>query len=178
MQRDGRWPANLILSHDEGCRPTGATRPVKNGTAVKHRGVVAGTGASFGIAKPVGTPDAGYGMQEVEVWECTPDCPIGLLDARSPHHSVPYPANSAAGAVLPLNRRAAGGYADSGGPSRFFYCAKVSTKEREAGCDHLVKRTAGEVTEREITEDDGPPASTAPEPARGEPAARGITIRH
>jgi site-specific DNA-methyltransferase (adenine-specific) len=40
-------------------------------------------------------------------------------------------------------------YADDGGPSRFFYCAKVSTKEREYGCEELPKRSAGEVTDRE-----------------------------
>ena len=40
-------------------------------------------------------------------------------------------------------------YGDSGGPSRFFYTTKVSTKEREAGCEGLVKRSAGETTERE-----------------------------
>lgn len=34
-------------------------------------------------------------------------------------------------------------------PSRFFFTAKVSTKEREAGCEHLPKKSAGEVTERE-----------------------------
>lgn len=41
------------------------------------------------------------------------------------------------------------GYTDGGGPSRFFYCAKVSTREREFGCDALPKRTAGETTDRE-----------------------------
>jgi hypothetical protein len=55
-----------------------------------------------------------------------------------------------------------GGYEDSGGPSRFYaradydeaevrfyYSAKVSTKEREAGCESLVAKSAGEMTERE-----------------------------
>lgn len=37
-------------------------------------------------------------------------------------------------------------YADDGGPSRFFYCAKVSTEEREFGCEALPKRSAGEAT--------------------------------
>ncbi len=39
-------------------------------------------------------------------------------------------------------------YADSGGPSRYFYCAKVSKRERELGCEHLPQRSAGEVTDR------------------------------
>jgi site-specific DNA-methyltransferase (adenine-specific) len=41
------------------------------------------------------------------------------------------------------------GYGDSGGPSRFFYCTKVNTKEREAGCEGLPLRSAGEITDRE-----------------------------
>lgn len=35
-----------------------------------------------------------------------------------------------------------------GNPSRFFYCPKTSTGEREAGLDHLPKRGAGELTDR------------------------------
>lgn len=71
------------------------------------------------------------------------------LDASvAPTKSVPYRENAPPeGAVLPLKARTAGGYADAGGPSRFFYCAKVSTKEREAGCAALPQRTAGEMTE-------------------------------
>lgn len=146
----GRWPANLLLSHSESCRFTGQTRTVKNATAVKHRGVVAGTGASFGIAKAPGTPDAGYGEQECEVWECADDCPIARLDASvAPTTSTPFRANEATGAVLPMTKRTAGGYSDGGGPSRFFYCSKVSTKEREAGCEGLALRSAGEATERQ-----------------------------
>lgn len=51
------------------------------------------------------------------------------------------------GAPLKGVPRPDSGYSDSGGPSRFFYCTKVSTKEREAGCEHLALRSAGEVTD-------------------------------
>jgi hypothetical protein len=79
-----------------------------------------------------------------------------LLDASvAPTKSVPYRANVADGAVLPMSKRTAGGYADAGGPSRFFYCAKVSTKEREAGCGALPLRSAGEVTDRADTNAEG-----------------------
>lgn len=37
---------------------------------------------------------------------------------------------------------------ETGGVSRFFYCAKVSTKERNAGCEELQLLSAGEVTNR------------------------------
>ncbi|MBK6671659.1 MAG: site-specific DNA-methyltransferase [Actinobacteria bacterium] len=41
------------------------------------------------------------------------------------------------------------GFADTGGASRFFYCAKASRSEREAGLDHLPIRSGGELTDRE-----------------------------
>jgi site-specific DNA-methyltransferase (adenine-specific) len=44
-------------------------------------------------------------------------------------------------------------YADDGGPSRFFFSAKVSTKEREFGCETLPLRSAGEMTDREEESD-------------------------
>lgn len=87
-----------------------------------------------------------------------------MLDAKVGRRpSTPYPENTAEGAVLPMKKRTAGGYADDGGPSRFFkvcsftdgeiaelerffYSAKVSTKEREHGCEALPMRSAGEVT--------------------------------
>lgn len=39
--------------------------------------------------------------------------------------------------------------ADTGGASRFFYVAKPSTREREEGLDHLPRRSAGELVDRE-----------------------------
>lgn len=44
--------------------------------------------------------------------------------------------------------RDSGGYSDSGGASRFFYVAKPTRAERDAGCEHLPERTAGETTDR------------------------------
>jgi len=70
-----------------------------------------------------------------------------LLDAQAGNRpSTPYRENVASGDVLPLTKRTAGGYSDDGGPSRFFYCAKVSKREREHGCAALPMRSAGEVT--------------------------------
>lgn len=40
-------------------------------------------------------------------------------------------------------------YGDSGGASRFFYVAKPSTRERDAGLDHLPTKSGGEATGRE-----------------------------
>jgi hypothetical protein len=72
------------------------------------------------------------------------------LDAQAGNRpSSPYPEHTADGAVLPLTKRTAGGYSDDGGPSRFFYCAKVSTREREHGCAALPQRSAAEMTDSE-----------------------------
>jgi len=72
------------------------------------------------------------------------------LDAQAGNRpSTPYRENEASGAVLPLTKRTAGGYSDDGGPSRFFYCAKVSTREREYGCENLALRSAAEMTDSE-----------------------------
>lgn len=38
------------------------------------------------------------------------------------------------------------GYPDTGGASRFFYCAKASRVERDAGCETLIHHTGGELT--------------------------------
>lgn len=76
------------------------------------------------------------------------------LDADvGPRLSRRVPANTAHGTVLPLTARSAGGYDELGGASRFFYTAKVSTREREAGCEFLPKRSAGNVTGREDDSD-------------------------
>jgi len=73
-----------------------------------------------------------------------------LIDAEVGNRpSTPFRENTATGNVLPLKKRTAGGYSDGGGPSRFFYTTKVSTKEREAGCEYLPLRSAGEVPERD-----------------------------
>ena len=61
-----------------------------------------------------------------------------MLDEQSGESvSTPFRANVASGGILPFSFRTAGGFSDSGGASRFFYTAKASRSEREAGCDEL-----------------------------------------
>ena len=40
-------------------------------------------------------------------------------------------------------------YADGGGPSRWFFCSKASTNERELGCEELPVRNVEEMIDRE-----------------------------
>lgn len=63
----------------------------------------------------------------------------GQRGAASPVKGTePSSAVDPAARVLSPRKRVAGAFhADSGGPSRFFYVAKPSTSEREAGCEDL-----------------------------------------
>jgi site-specific DNA-methyltransferase (adenine-specific) len=55
---------------------------------------------------------------------------------------------------------------DSGGPSRFFYCAKASRDEREAGCEHLPVHTGAEAVGR----GEGTPGTRSPRAGGGRSA--------
>lgn len=112
-----------------------------------QKGASRPTGAAFGVHKPSCNPvPEGRWPANLLLDE---EAGAALDATVAPSKSTPYPDHAAQGAVLALERRTAGGYADAGGPSRFFYCAKVSTKEREHGCGELPIRSAGEVTDRE-----------------------------
>jgi site-specific DNA-methyltransferase (adenine-specific) len=53
--------------------------------------------------------------------------------------STPYRENVAAGDVLPLSTRTAGGFSDSGSAARFFYTAKASADDRNDGIPARMK---------------------------------------
>lgn len=106
----GRWPANVGLSHTEDCRQVGHTRVRSNGhhPAVRRTGGLGTTGhkGQDGLAERISAGEL------IDCWECSPHCPVRLLDERS---------------------------GDIGGASRFFYCAKASRSERNAGLDGFSK---------------------------------------
>lgn len=120
-QKLGRWPANLVLGHLDGCRRSG-TKKVR-GSQLAH---VCSGDASNGVFQP--RPPAmkhGYtdadGMETVATWECAEGCPVRDLDAQS--------GVTTAGAA---GKRGSGGfvggydgeydvpYGDTGGASRYF----------------------------------------------------------
>lgn len=89
-----------------------------------------------------------------EETECAPGCPVAELDAQSGilksgalDRSKITASNLLYGSA-PKELR--GTYAANvGGASRFFYTAKTSTKEREAGLDGFPVKTGGELTDRQ-----------------------------
>lgn len=145
----GRWPANVVLVHHPGCEYVG-TKKVKGITRGNS------TGKTFhGEAWDTDRNGPKYADENseetVEDWNCHEDCPAKMLDEQSgelksgvnsPHHRRTVP-RLGKGGVYGDDKgtsppREWGG--DSGGASRFFYCAKASKAERNLGCDGLVEK--------------------------------------
>lgn len=89
QQPTGRWPSNLILQHQPGCQRVG-TKKVKAITGTlngawryghQYSGGWAGADDAA-LGSPVGFGDA-EGMETIEAWDCTEDCPVAGLDAQS-----------------------------------------------------------------------------------------------
>lgn len=74
----GRWPANLMLSHTSECAMTG-TAMAPGRSMNRYTDGVKPFGGGVGHPHDSTTmPD-----EEVEVWDCTPDCPIGEIGESS-----------------------------------------------------------------------------------------------
>lgn len=128
----GRWPANLILSHLEGCQVVG-TKKVKSGTAVR-RHVGHSTAGLISYAR--GTRDAemqtdmsyadAEGNETVQAWQCEAGCPVAGLDQQSGilrSAIAKEPKVSHVVGQFVQNARTIPGvnqHGDEGGASRFF----------------------------------------------------------
>jgi len=127
----GRWPANVILSHSPDCVCVG-TRPDKGYTINRFKDG----------AKPFGD-GAGHEYEseevaggEVEVYACVSGCPVRMLDEQSgkrPGMHSQQASDSGDKSMFGLGSNHGIGYDDVGCASRFFYTAKSSTAERNAG---------------------------------------------
>ena len=156
----GRWPANVILNHTQECKLLG-TKIVKGNLATSGgnpdgHGIYSGR-FPRGDGRTVGYANEN-GEEEVESWECAPNCPVALLDAQSGiskssddptrfQGMTKFPnghyVNSKAAAELTNDRSTA--YGDEGGASRYFttvepessfyYTAKASRADRNEGLD-------------------------------------------
>jgi DNA methylase len=136
VEPPGRWPANLALSHAEGCRQVG-TRRVQSSEGVIKRASAAGyaPNALGAENRPTGTPMVGYGLETVEAWDCAPGCPVAELDRQS---GITTSTGGARAPSMGYGHWAGQpdvqcGLGDTGGASRFFYVAKADTAERNQG---------------------------------------------
>ncbi len=147
----GRWPPNVALSHLPECEEVG-TRKVRGsnsmGTKEGHE-----YGAGEGDLFPHQSQRAGHdhvdedGTETVRVYNCAPGCPVAELDRQSgsltsgklePHHADNGKEMGTYGAFSGASGRES--YGDTGGASRFFYVAKASRAERNAGLDGFEKQ--------------------------------------
>lgn len=144
----GRFPANIILSHHPECVQVGVKR-VKGGVAIRGNQSV----SHFGNA---GSPqeDLGYiapdGFETVESWNCHPDCAVKMLDEQSGElKSGKDNVRTKEGFFVEHGKLGKAGdiqvsYGDEGGASRFFYCAKASTTERNLGLELMKDKMYGQ----------------------------------
>jgi site-specific DNA-methyltransferase (adenine-specific) len=137
----GRWPANVMLSHDEACVLVGTKRVKGQNPVMRNDSAL---GGYHGLSERKAGTELGYadadGMETVEEWECVEGCAVRMLDEQTgvltsgalDRSRITAP-NLTYGA---RPKTLSGTYdPDSGGASRFFYCAKASGAERNAGLD-------------------------------------------
>lgn len=119
----GRFPANLVLSHSDHCTFQDVS-------------------------------DRGFHGDTIETitsrWHCVEECPVRMLDAQSGIKDNGKFSKSGSRNLKGHSRcmnafdqsvkNAPDNYGDSGGASRFFYVAKASQSERNAGCEGLVAK--------------------------------------
>ena len=137
----GRFPANVIITHNHDCQETGTVTETVTTT----------NGKGFAGSFEGGTNDNGGASKgsTTTTWSCTPGCP-----------ATQFPNSKGALAPVKSGQKGFGGeiynkyktsgddgatfYNDGeGSAARFFYCAKASKKERNAGLDGLTGKSIG-----------------------------------
>jgi site-specific DNA-methyltransferase (adenine-specific) len=131
----GRWPANLILSHHPDCVYVGTfTGPGRKMNRYTDGLKPFGGGKGHPSTQET-TPDEPF-----ESWDCTDDCPVKIMDQQSGDRPAggkvkgTEPSHTGQGGIYGVWERVENSpYNDTGGASRFFYCAKTTRTERGAG---------------------------------------------
>jgi len=142
----GRWPANLVLTHDATCQQL--TAGSSHSTPAEE--------VSGGIWAPsTGKPAGPTYTDQPARWDCVAGCPVAVLDQQSgtrPGSNYPAAGGQAVATAFASGQLTKGGprkMGDSGGASRFFtqagwepdldgdagflYTPKPGKKERNAG---------------------------------------------
>ena len=130
----GRWPANLILQHLDGCVQDGVKKVKASAPASGPTLTGASTSAARGKFNGVGST-AHHGDEDgnetVTAWACAEGCPVASLDGQSgvtkavPRKPTGKPMYSTEGTSMVWNSNSVidtteRGFTDTGGASRFF----------------------------------------------------------
>lgn len=140
----GRWPAHLVLSHTPECRCVGMTEIKGARVDTRPEGDGGREDKSQWRCRPTEATRRGYsdddGKETIEAWECSPDCPVRILNEQSGMSvsSGGFAASTGAFGNHGVYQRATGqetppGFGDTGGASRFFYTPKPARSERNLG---------------------------------------------
>lgn len=133
----GRFPANLILSHSEGCVFKGEkkVKAIRNNSDIiaSESENLAMSGKNYARSKLYNFSN-NDGTETIADYECTENCAVRQLDEQS----GVLKSGSRLGESSANNDRIFKLHgnkceASEGGASRFFYCAKVSPSERNEG---------------------------------------------
>ena len=129
----GRWPANVILTHHPDCECIG-TKKIKGGKGndkIQDTSERSSFNKSIKGIRRVGHADEN-GMEIIEEWNCHDDCPIKIMDEQSGNVGGKWgkQGDTIKGSDAKKGEKYIG---DHGGASRFFYTAKPSSTERNAG---------------------------------------------
>jgi hypothetical protein len=127
-QPSGRWSANFILTHLEGCELKG-TKKIKEGRINKNKGGTLREAGLYedGIKKR--SKDHHQGQEVIHDWACVEGCPVQELDRQSGvSKSTGGRMGNAQGVYSNQGRTGWGtghikgdpGFGDEGGASRFF----------------------------------------------------------
>ena len=159
-ENQGRFPANLILSHKPGCKQkcdddcaikeineqslaggmhSAGGKERKSGESKQSgEGGLMGVGNHEGNGVRFGDKGGASRFYKSFEWECEDDCPVQTLDKQSGklNKQAVCKSDDKSG----WQNKYVGGegvnsvkrelYLDEGGASRFFYCAKASKKEK------------------------------------------------
>lgn len=129
-QKSGRWPANVILQHLDGCRCEGIKRVKAIRTGVRDKSGEAHSKYRFQGEGTVRTDiHVGFadedGKESVANWICVEGCPVAALDEQSgvrAKGNFPSQQNTTTGIRSSKGKSLTPeiDYGDSGGASRFF----------------------------------------------------------
>lgn len=165
-QPQGRFPANLVLSHNEDCELVG-TKEVKGITGSNtglhgenSSGEFKGLNPQERVGSSKETVDdwqctEGCAVKELNdqsgrffktfegEWKCTEDCPVAEIDKQSGVLKFSYATNEGKASSIYNNEMKSerniinkDRAKDYGGASRFFYCAKASKRDRGQDNNH------------------------------------------
>lgn len=140
---DGRWPANVVLGHHEDCVQVGTAPDTFGGGASMSK--TGDATVEFGGGYQSGDGFVGREV-EVPIFDCHPDCAAGMLDSQTgtlksgARKAGTYTTRAEGGVYAPWEPKPLPPLSgDSGGASRFFYCAKTAKSERNAGLPEGMK---------------------------------------